>query len=91
MENISVTEAKARFSGVINRLIYKKSMIAITNHGKHVAVILPWETFLRMRKRGKGGLLEAAGVLADYDQEIEEMVKEIYEHRRRSKGRPVNL
>jgi len=91
VENISVTQAKARFSEVINRLIYGKTMIAVTNRGKRVAVLLPWETFLKMRERGKGGLASVAGILADHDEEVEAMVKEIYEHRRKSRGRPVRL
>jgi len=37
MNIVSLTSAKAKFSELINRLIYQKAMIAITKRGHNVA------------------------------------------------------
>ena len=39
MPEISIAEAKARFSEVINRVVYGKEQIIITKRGKPVAII----------------------------------------------------
>jgi prevent-host-death family protein len=66
MNIVTLTSAKARFSELINRLIYQKAMITITKRGRNVAVLLPWEAYQEMVRRQKGRLLDAAGCLSDY-------------------------
>lgn len=83
----TLTGAKARFSEIIARLIHKKEAVVITRKGKEVAVLLPVEKYHQLGERKKGGLLDAAGGLADLDTEIEDMVKTIYEARLKEKGR----
>ena len=86
-----VTEAKARFSEILERLIQMKDTVVITRRKKPVAVIVPYEEWARLRPGEPGGLASVAGILADFDDEIDEMVRLIYEERRKSKGRKVRF
>ncbi len=89
METIfSLSEAKAKFSDIINRIIYRKEKITITKKGKEVAVILPIEEFKKIEKKG---LIEAKAALADIDDAVDEMVTLIYSARESEKSREVNL
>ena len=84
----SLSEAKSKFSDIINRIIYKKERILITKNGKKVAVILPID---ELEKYKENGLIEAKGILADLDDAVDEMVGRIYESRKLEKSREVNL
>ncbi len=89
METVfSLSEAKAKFSDIINRIIYKKEKIIITKKGKKVAVILPID---ELKKYGDNGLIQAKGALADLDDSVDEMVGRIYESRKLEKSREVKL
>jgi prevent-host-death family protein len=89
METIfSITEAKSRFSDIINRIIYKKEKITITKNGKRVAVIFPIEAVKSFEEKG---LIQAKGALEDLDDVMDEMVGMIYESRGAEKGREVDL
>lgn len=91
MRNVfTITEAKARLSELISRLIYRKEKIVLTKKGKEVAVIMPFEEYQELDKKG-GGLIKARGVLAGLDREIDEMSEAIYEEREREKSREVAL
>ena len=83
METVfSLSEAKAKFSDIINRIIYKKEKIVITKKGKKVAVILPID---ELKKYGDNGLIQAKGALADLDDSVDKMVGRIYESRKLEK------
>ena len=89
METVfSLSEAKAKFSDIINRIIYKKEKIVITKKGKKVAVILPID---ELKKYGDYGLIQAKGALADLDDSVDKMVGRIYESRKSEKSREVKL
>ena len=89
METIfSLTEAKSKFSDIINRIIYRGDKITITKKGREVAVILPIAEFRKLEDKG---LIEAKGALADIDDTVEEMVTLIYAARESEKSREVNL
>jgi len=89
METIfSLSEAKSKFSDIINRIIYKKEKILITKNGKKVAVILPIE---ELKKYGDNGLIQAKGALAELDDNVDEMVGRIYKSRKLEKIREVKL
>jgi len=91
MRNVfTITEAKARLSELISRLIYRKEKIVLTKKGKEVAVIMPFEEYQELDKKG-GGLIKARGVLAGLDREIDEMSEAIYEEREKEKSREVAL
>ena len=84
----SLSDAKAKFSDIINRIIYKKEKILITKKGKKVAVIIPID---ELEKYQEKGLIEASGALADLDDTVDEMVDRIYESREMEKSREVKL
>jgi prevent-host-death family protein len=86
-----LTEAKARFSELIERLIHTKEKIVIAKRNKPVAVILPYDEWVLHPMEKLDGLAAAAGALADYDKEIDEMIGEIFESRRKAKGRAVRV
>ncbi len=80
METVfSLSEAKSKFSDIINRIIYKKERILITKKGKKVAVILPID---ELKKYRDNGLIQAKGALADLDDSVDKMVGRIYESRK---------
>jgi prevent-host-death family protein len=89
METVfSLSEAKSKFSDIINRIIYKKEKIIITKKGKKVAVILSID---ELKKYGDNGLIQAKGALADLDDSVDKMVGRIYESRKLEKSRKVKL
>ncbi len=89
MDNLfTVTEAKSKFSEIINRIIYKKDRIIVTKKGKKVAMVIPLED---NQEDSANGLLRAKGALSDIDKDIDEMVNSIYEARNKETGREVKL
>ena len=89
METIfSLSEAKSKFSDIINRIIYKKEKILITKKGKKVAVILPIDEFKDYEEKG---LIGASGALSGLDDIVDEMVGVVYDARRSEKSREVKL
>lgn len=89
MDNLfTVTEAKSKFSEIINRIIYKKDRIIVTKKGKKVAMVIPLED---NQEDSANGLLKAKGALSDIDKDIDEMVNSIYEARNKETGREVKL
>lgn len=46
-EEIPVTEARAQFSELINRVGFGKERIVLTRHGKPLVALVPAETLLR--------------------------------------------
>jgi prevent-host-death family protein len=89
METIfSLSEAKSKFSDIINRIIYRKEKIVITKKGKKVAVILPIDEF---KDYEESGLIGARGALSGLDDIVDEMVGTVYDARRSEKSREVKL
>ena len=88
---ITITEAKARLSELVGRLLYRSEKIFITRKGKRVAVILPMPMFEKLAERGSSGLLAAASALAALDAEVEAMEEALLVERAREKGREVEL
>ena len=89
MDNVfTLTEAKSKFSEIINRIIYRKERIIVTKNGRKVALVIPVEENSLIEAEG---LIQAQGALADMDDDIDEMVQSIYAARRAEKGRGVDL
>lgn len=89
IRTITITDAKARLSELINQVLYNKSKIYISKKGKNVAAIIPIE---EVEKDKKDGLICARGVLSDLeDSEIDEMVEMIYETRKKEKTREIEI
>lgn len=88
---VTVTEAKAKLSEIINRIIIRKDTISITRKGKPAAILLPIEEYESLRNQKQYGLIKAKGVLAGLDEEIDRMTKSIYESREKETSRSVPL
>ncbi len=85
----SLTEAKAKFSEIINRALYTRESFTITKKGKAVAVVSP---FLDDKGgRGEEGLIRARNALLELDRFVEDMVEDIYSARIEETDRKVNL
>ena len=82
----SLTEAKSKFSEIINRVLFRKEKFTITKKGKAVAVVAPFD-----EEPGTEGLILAKGALAQMSREIDEMVEDIYQARSEETDRKVNL
>ena len=91
MEPVPLTKAKARFSGLIDRLIHLKEHVVITKRGKPVAALVPYEDWERRTAEGAGGLAAVAAPPENHDAEIDDMVEEIYAARARSRARKPAL
>lgn len=88
VNSFSISEAKSKFSEIINRVQYKHERIIVTKKGKKVAMVIPLE---EDQENANQGLLKGRGALAEFDLEIDEMIDSIYEARKMEKGREVNL
>jgi prevent-host-death family protein len=91
METIPLTTAKARLSGLVERLIHLKEHVVITKHGKPVAALIPYEDWERRAAGAAGGLASVAPPPENLDSEIDAMVKDIYEARAKSRARKPAL
>ncbi len=87
----TLTEARSHFSEIINRIIRKKEKIMITKKGKRVAMVIPMDDPQGPETEKAGGLINAVGALADMEDTIDDMVRDIYEARKKEKSREVLL
>ena len=91
MKPIPLTQAKARLSELVERLIQMKGYLVITKHGKPAVALVSYEEWERQRTGMAGGLAAVSGPRKDLDKEIDGMIEEIYEARAKSRGRKVRL
>jgi prevent-host-death family protein len=85
---LGVAEAKRRFSELIDRVGEGEQFI-VARHGKPaVALVAPSERSMQQAKQRPVGLAAVAGALADWE-EIDEVVRDIYSARGRSRDRIV--
>jgi len=87
MKTIPLTKAKARLSGLVDRLILQKEQIVITKHGKPVAAMVPYEDWELHLAGSREGLASVAPPDENLDAEIDAMVEDIYLAREKSKSR----
>ena len=73
----SLTEARAKFSEIMNRVINKNEKIILSRRGRNVAIILPFEDFSRIMD---DELLEANPLLADSESLAEEIADSLYDY-----------
>jgi len=85
---ITLTEAKAKFSELINRVIYNKEKIYISKKGKNVAALSPLD---EIEDHKEEGLILARQGLADLGEEIDMMEKYIYDAREKDVSREVDI
>jgi prevent-host-death family protein len=91
MEIVPITRAKARFSEIIARLIHRKKAVLITRKRTLVAAIVPYAEWAEREASKQEGLAAAAGALADFDADIDELIEAVYDARAKAKDREVLL
>jgi prevent-host-death family protein len=91
MKPIPLTQAKARLSELVERLIHMKEHIVITKHGKPAAALVSYEEWERQQAGTARGLAAVTGPSMDLDTEIDRMIGEIFEARAKSRPRKVRL
>jgi prevent-host-death family protein len=91
MMSMPLTKAKARISGLVERLINLKEHIVITKHGKPVAALIPYEEWEKIASAEAGGLASVPSPEGEFDAEIDSMVGAIYEARARARTRKPTL
>jgi len=91
MEIVPITRAKARFSEIIARLIHRKKAVLITRKRTLVAAIVPYAEWAERETSKQEGLAAAAGALADFDADIDELIEAVYDARAKAKDREVLL
>jgi len=89
--SIPMTEAKARISGLIERLINLKEPIMITKHGKPVATLIPYEEWEKIEVSKAGGLGSVPPPAEDHNAVIDAMVDMIHEARTKARARKPAL
>jgi prevent-host-death family protein len=82
---LGVAEAKRRFSELIER-VQEGERFVISRRGKAAVAMVPPDEVGRVPAGRPVGLAAVAGGLADWD-ELETVVAEIYEARRRARDR----
>jgi prevent-host-death family protein len=91
---VSVAEAKTRFSELVNRAAYGKERFLIQRRGKPVGAIVSAEDLARLEAEqsvpAAGGLLAAAGALAEFE-EFAEIMEEVVRQRATRFDREVKL
>jgi len=90
METYNLTEAKAKLSSIISRVTFARERVTIRRKGKNVAVLLPYEDYLKQwAETGENkGLLLAKGALSDIE-DFDQFIGDIYEAREKSTDRVV--
>lgn len=86
--SITLTEAKAKFSELINRIVYKKDKFYISKKGKNVAILMP---LTELEESKEEGLIAARRGLADLGSEIDEMENIIFQARENDVSREVDI
>jgi len=90
MESYNLTEAKAKLSSIISRVIFAREKITIRKKGKNVAVVLPYEDYVQKwaETENSKGLLLAKGALAELE-DFDQFVEGIYQARKKSIDRAI--
>jgi prevent-host-death family protein len=94
-KRVSVGEAKAHFSAIVDDVLHEDETYVIERRGKPVAVLISVEDLERLEEAAKNpprGALALVGLWGDVgDEVIDEFLEHIYAERERDKGRPVDL
>ena len=94
MLNISIAEAKSKFSEIIARTIYAGERFIVRRRGKPVAAIVGIDDLKKIQltnsSEDTGTLLAAAEAWADF-KDLDRVIEDIYRSRRKSKDRKVTI
>ena len=96
-KRVSAAQAKARLSALISQVAHGGERFVIERHGRPVAALVSVEELQELetrrfqpeRARGALALVGAWGDMSD--QEMDDLLAEIYGARARDTGRPVAL
>ena len=88
----SITTAKAKLSSIMSEVEHQQKKVFITKKGKNIAVIVPFEEFIRQQKdaQSENGLISAQGALADLE-DLDRFVEDIYKAREETFERTVKV
>lgn len=96
-KRISIAEAKARFSAMVDGVLHRGEHYLIERHGRGVAAMVSIDELARL-ERGRPSAPQPAGAMALVglwhdvpESEIDGLLAEIRESRERDNGRPVEL
>jgi len=94
MLNISIAEAKSKFSEIIARIIYAGERFIVRRRGKPVAAIVGIDDFKKIQltnsSEDTGTLLAVAEAWADF-KDLDRVIEDIYRSRRKSTDRKVTI
>jgi len=94
MLNISIAEAKSKFSEIIARTIYAGERFIVRRRGKPVAAIVGIDDLRKIQltnsSEDTGTLLAAAEAWADF-KDLDRVIEDIYRSRRKSTDRKVTI
>jgi prevent-host-death family protein len=91
MITVPITEAKARISGLVERLLNMKEHVIITKHGRPAAALIPYEEWEELTASKSGGLASVPPPAADDDAAVDALVDGIYEARAKARPRKAAL
>lgn len=96
-QRISIAEAKARFSAMVDGVLHRGEHYLIERHGRGVAAMVSIDELARL-EHGRPSAQQPAGAMALVglwhdvpESEINGLLAEIREGRERDTGRPVEL
>jgi prevent-host-death family protein len=89
---LGVGEAKKRLSELMSRVVYRGERFLIRRRGRPMVALVSADDLARLEQEPAAprGLLAAVGAWADFE-ELDEVVREIYEQRERARDRAVAL
>lgn len=89
IEELSVADAKRRFSELIDRVGRGERFVVCRRGKPAVALIAPEEVEGHLRSGAPVGVAAFVGVLAEDGDVLEEITREAYQNRRKAKDRPA--
>jgi len=94
LKDISVAEAKSKFSEMIARTVYAGERFVVRRRGKPVAAIVGIDDLKKIQltdsSEDTGTLLAAAEAWADF-KDLDQVIEDIYRSRRKSTDREVTI
>ena len=93
-KNLSVADAKKHLSELMSRVAYNNERFLIERRGKPMAALVSVQDLARLEHQPTvtKGLLAAVGAWSEFDEdELDQMVEDIYKQRTEAVDREVNL
>jgi len=90
--NLSVAEAKKRFSEIMGRVVYGGERFIIEKRGTPAVAVISLEDLARLEdpRAPRKGIAAIAGGMADFP-EFGEIMDAVYRERQLDKGRKIDL